>query len=519
MLTQGQIVNNRYRIVNTLAQGGFGVVYRAWDMNLSHPCALKENLETSQEAQEQFAREALFLSHLNHPNLPRVIDYFFVAGQGQYLVMDFVEGEDLQEKLEKAGGLLPEKQVLPWIHQVCDALAYMHRQNPPIIHRDIKPANIKINSDGKAMLVDFGISKAFSPGVKTAAAARAISMGFSPAEQYGRGITDVRSDIYALGATVYALLTGRSPTASVDRLAGIPLPEPRSLNPNIHPALEAAILKAMAMNPDERYQSANEFKSQLQTTTPAPPPVVQPPIQPAYSPPVQAAEPRPSQPPVQQGKKTRITGGLCCGGLALAALVAGLGVVILVATGVIPNPLAAPTARPPVNTSIPAATVTPVPTVSPAYGPFTMYIQPAGQDAVEPSSNFYYLADLTAEDDGEIYFPGHFTYEVSFSTSDTIAIQLGWCASSQAILNDNWNNIHYTLAIDGYSVDLGTQAAFFSRPSTSIGPCNIYRTFVSNWSNGYHAISYTLTMLADLNDGVGDYAAGDYVYDYAAIVR
>jgi serine/threonine-protein kinase len=159
----GQVLNNRYRIVKLLGQGGFGAVYRAWDMNMECPRAVKENLDTTSEGQKQFKTEAKILGQLTHQNLPKVIDHFIIPGQGQYLVMEYVEGEDMQEMLDKQGGPLPESQVINWIEQVCDALTYLHGQNPPIIHRDIKPANIKITPQGKAMLVDFGIAKVFDP--------------------------------------------------------------------------------------------------------------------------------------------------------------------------------------------------------------------------------------------------------------------------------------------------------------------------------------------------------------------
>jgi len=160
-LNSGQIINNRYRIINLLGQGGFGAIYRVWDLNLNRHCALKENLDTSRDAEQQFGREASILANLIHPNLVRVTDYFFIQGQGQYLVMDFVEGEDLQEKLQKNSGYLPVDQVISWVIQICDALIFLHSQNPPIIHRDIKPANIKITPQGRSVLVDFGIAKIY----------------------------------------------------------------------------------------------------------------------------------------------------------------------------------------------------------------------------------------------------------------------------------------------------------------------------------------------------------------------
>ncbi len=264
-LNSGQILNNRYRIVKLLGEGGFGAVYRAWDMNLNGPCAVKENNETSPDAARQFAREASLLFNLHHPNLPRVTDHFTVPGQGQYLVMDFVEGEDMQAMLTRAGGALPEEQVLAWVAQICDALAYMHAQNPPIIHRDIKPGNIKITPDGRAVLVDFGIAKAYDPNLATTQGARAVTPGFSPPEQYGEGKTDARSDVYALGATLYTLLTGQIPASSVDIIAGTsPLPKPVTVvNPQVTAKVSDAITRAMNPGRTGRFGSVSELRAAL----------------------------------------------------------------------------------------------------------------------------------------------------------------------------------------------------------------------------------------------------------------
>lgn len=261
----GQVLNNRYRIVKLLGQGGFGAVYRAWDLNLKRPFALKENLDLSLESVRQFEREASFLANLHHPNLPRVIDYFLIQEQGQYLVMDFIEGETLEEKLDHLGGPLSPTQVIPWIVQVCDALNFLHTQKPPVIHRDVKPANIKVTPEGKAVLVDFGIAKAYFGQMQTTIGARAVTAGYSPPEQYGYGITDRRSDIYALGATLYHALTGQVPIESVQRHFGSDLFQPRSLNSDISPQVESTILKAMAVDVDQRYQNIQDFKRALES--------------------------------------------------------------------------------------------------------------------------------------------------------------------------------------------------------------------------------------------------------------
>jgi len=264
-LAKGQVLNERYRIVSLLGEGGFGAVYRAWDTRLNGPCALKENFSTTPEAERQFAQEATILFNLRHPGLPMVFDYFSVSGQGQYLVMVFVEGQDLQAVLDASSDPLTESKILPWIAQICDALSYLHAQEPPIIHRDVKPANIKITPQGQAVLVDFGISKVYDPKLKTTIGARAVTPGFSPPEQYGRGRTDPRTDIYALGATFYALLTGIEPPDSVDLLAGNepPPPPPNALNPEISPGVNAVVTKSMQLDRGKRFQTALEFKTAL----------------------------------------------------------------------------------------------------------------------------------------------------------------------------------------------------------------------------------------------------------------
>ena len=269
----GTVINNRYHIARLLGKGGFGAVYLAWDPQLNQPFAVKENFDPSPEAQHQFEREASILANLEHANLPGVKDHFSIPGQGEFLVMDFVEGEDLQEKLDHAGSPLQESQVMPWILQVLDALAYLHGLQPPVIHRDIKPANIRITSDGRAMLVDFGIAKLYDPLKQTTLGARAVTPGFSPFEQYGHKSTDIRTDVYALGATLYTLLTGAQPSDSIGRVAGTRLVKPRTLNPAITLNTELAVLKAMEIQPAHRFQSATEFAAALkspQDTLPLP---------------------------------------------------------------------------------------------------------------------------------------------------------------------------------------------------------------------------------------------------------
>jgi hypothetical protein len=266
-LQPGQVLNNRYRVVKLLGQGGFGAVYRAWDINLNRPCAVKENLDISPEARRQFAREATVLANLSHPNLPRVTDHFSIQDQGQYLVMDYVEGEDLATLVQRDGKVQTE-QALTWISQVADALTYLHSRKPPVVHRDIKPANIRITPDGRAMLVDFGLVKIYNPNMQTTLGARAVTPGYAPPEQYGRGSTDPRTDIYALGATLYKLLTGQEPLESVQRMAGREMASVGQLSDSVPPAVSQAIERSMRLEPSQRFQNASEFKQALHPTPP-----------------------------------------------------------------------------------------------------------------------------------------------------------------------------------------------------------------------------------------------------------
>lgn len=269
-LAPAAVLNNRYRIVKLLGKGGFGAVYRAWDLHLNKACAVKENLDTTPEAQKQFTREAEILANLHHQNLPRVTDHFLNPGQGQYLVMDYIEGEDLETTLRLSGGTISETRLLPIIEQVNDALSYLHAQNPPIIHRDIKPLNIIITPTGNAVLVDFGIAKIYDSQLSTTLGARAYTPGYSPPEQYGQGGTDARTDVYALGATMYTMLTGQAPIESVQRSTGQDLPKPRTINPAISMQTEAVILRAMEIAPVRRFNSTQEVWSAFQESSEIP---------------------------------------------------------------------------------------------------------------------------------------------------------------------------------------------------------------------------------------------------------
>ena len=265
------LYEGRYRVRQKLGQGGMGAVYLADDTRLpGRQVALKENQNTAPGAQSQFKREALMLARLRHPNLPQVTDYFIEAGGQQYLVMDYVPGENLSQLMKQAKGPLPVEEALSAVEQVMQALHYMHTARDPdsgaprpVIHRDIKPANIKRTPEGRAVLVDFGIAKAEgATATATALSARALTPGFAPIEQYN-GSTDERSDVYALGATLFALLTGILPPSATNMATGTPLPPPRQLNRLVPERYSKVIERAMRLQPRDRYQSIAEFYQAL----------------------------------------------------------------------------------------------------------------------------------------------------------------------------------------------------------------------------------------------------------------
>jgi serine/threonine protein kinase len=246
-----------------------GTVYLAEDQTLpGRLVALKETLDLSPNAQDQFRREAVILARLSHPRLPQVTDHFTDESGRQYLVMEYVRGDDLGQILAQRGPL-PEAEALAYIIQVCEALEYMHtwvnpatNQPTPVIHRDIKPGNLKLTPQGQIRLVDFGLAK-YQIGTGTLSETHAGSPGFSPPEQYSGG-TEPRSDIYALGATLYCLLTRHIPPSSTAIATGTPLLPPRQINRTIRGRTEQIILRAMQIKVVDRYQSVREMRRALE---------------------------------------------------------------------------------------------------------------------------------------------------------------------------------------------------------------------------------------------------------------
>jgi serine/threonine-protein kinase len=263
---------------NIVGHGGMGNVYLAEDLRLpGRLCAIKEikpdtsaTPEQLRQEQEQFLREASLLAQLDHPNLPKVSD-FFAAGQRDYLVMDYVPGKDLKELVDESrasGNLLEPETVLSWSAQILDALAYLHRQDPPILHRDVKPSNIKLTPDGRIKLVDFGLAKVLSgddSSTITVIQGRGTAY-YTPLEQYGAESehTDARSDIYALGGTLYHLLAGHPPPEAKERFLDPSVLKPLDkVNSNVDSEVAEAIHWALEMHPDDRPESITLLKQAM----------------------------------------------------------------------------------------------------------------------------------------------------------------------------------------------------------------------------------------------------------------
>ena len=276
-LKAGEILRERYQIIRIIGQGGMGSIYLAADLRLEgRQCALKEvehdrslAQDLVKESRDQFFREATVLARLDHPNLPKVSDYFSIENR-DYLVMDYIPGKDLRTLMTEAMQnkiFLEEEEVLAWSVQLADALTFLHNQNPPILHRDIKPSNLKVTPSGVLKLVDFGLVKLLAKGEVTITILQGQGTAlYTPLEQYGGdgSHTDARSDLYAFGSTLYHLLTNRPPPEARERFLDPDiLTPPRQINPKISNRVERSILLAMALHPDDRPATVADFEEML----------------------------------------------------------------------------------------------------------------------------------------------------------------------------------------------------------------------------------------------------------------
>ena len=278
MLTADTILQGRYRIVRQLGQGGMGAVYEAVDERLDTVVALKETLFADEKLRKQFEREARLLARMHHPALPRVSDHFNES-DGQFLVMQYIAGEDLFAMLAQKNGPFPQAEVLVWADQLCDALDYLHTQDPQIIHRDIKPQTLTLTARGQIVLLDFGLAKG-STGQMSVAGTTASIFGYTPnyapLEQVQGLGTDPRSDIYALAATLFHLMTNVKPPDALSRASAIvnglpdPLPEANRITAQVSSAVAAVLSKGMSQKRDDRFASANAMREALRNAAARP---------------------------------------------------------------------------------------------------------------------------------------------------------------------------------------------------------------------------------------------------------
>ncbi|MGQ0763677.1 MAG: protein kinase domain-containing protein [Acidobacteriota bacterium] len=275
MLAPETILQGRYRIVRQLGQGGMGAVYESVDLRLDTVVALKETLFTEERLRKQFEREARLLARLHHQALPRVSDHF-TENEGAFLVMQYIPGEDLFEMQGRRGSGFPQADVLQWADQLCDALDYLHTQDPQIIHRDIKPQNLKLTARGQIVLLDFGLAKG-SGGqmsvVTTSASIFGYTPNYAPLEQVQGLGTDPRSDIYSLAATLYHMVTNVKPPDALSRASAIvngledPLAPADSVSPNVSRAVAQVLQTAMSQKRDDRYESAETMREALRSAS------------------------------------------------------------------------------------------------------------------------------------------------------------------------------------------------------------------------------------------------------------
>lgn len=276
MLAPNTLLQDRYLVIRSIGHGGMGAVYLARDQRLGHTVALKETFFTEERMRKAFEREARLLAHLRHPALPKVTDHFEEDG-GQFIVMEFISGDDLEMLLAQRDEPFPPAQVLAWGDELLKALDYLHRQEPPILHRDIKPANLKLTPQGEVILLDFGLAKGTagaSSSVMTSRSVFGFTPNFAPLEQIQGTGTGPRSDLYSLAATLYYLMTGAIPPDALTRITEVangqpdPLRPAEEMNPQVSPAVSEILMRTMAHNREQRPANAAELRRLLREAAP-----------------------------------------------------------------------------------------------------------------------------------------------------------------------------------------------------------------------------------------------------------
>jgi formylglycine-generating enzyme required for sulfatase activity len=404
----GEIINKRYRIVSLLGSSSYGALYRAWDSSAQQNVAIKEYLDPSVETQKRFRAEARKLNQLQHPNLAPVLDHFVLDNVGQYLVSQYIDGIDLQSLLDQYGPL-PSDLAVAWLQAVCQPLSYLHEKKQ--LHLDIKPANIRMTPGGEIFLVDSGL-----PGMGT----RPHEGGYGSPEQQAQGEVTTASDIYSLGATLFALLTAQNPPNALSRESGLQnLVPAREVNPDIEPYLSVVATRAMSLRPDTRYESAADFARALQRPSGHPQPIIS---EGRRTPQPQSVSPPPPRlPPSRRRQMERRT---IYGLLALLLLVifagTAFGIFNLAGPSQVTDAEATATLESAVVAALtaiaPTATPTPVPTAPPTPTPEPFIAQTGSRMILIPEGIFRMGED---ESDSRDRQPSHLVRVDAFYIDET----------------------------------------------------------------------------------------------------
>lgn len=392
-LLPAELLHKRYRIVSLLAAGPYGATYRAYDQTDRRDVAIKEYLDPSVDIQRLFRAEARRLAALSHPQLPATLDHF-ALDNGQYLVSAYVDGVDLGGLLAQYGPL-PSDLIVPWLQAACRPLVYLHEQKQ--LHLNVKPANIRLTPTGDVFLVDSGL-----PGLGV----RPHAAGFGAPEQQAQGTTDATADIYSLGATLYALLTGKTPPNALSRETGLSdLVPAREVNPDVEPYLSIVAGRAMSLRADTRYESVEAFARALERPAGRPAPVVSPlrraGLEPTAAAPV-AAPRRPTR--VRRRMERRTLLGLLAGGLFLLAFSAFLIITNLREPAPVTGPAATETLQSAVAAALtefaPTPSPSPEPTIPPTATP-QPFITTTGSRMIYVPGGQFTLGDDASEENDE----------------------------------------------------------------------------------------------------------------------
>ena len=392
-LLPGELLHHRYRIVVPLATGAYGATYRAWDATDRRDVAIKEYLDASVEIQKRFRAEARRLAALSHPQLPQVLDHF-ALDNGQYLVSSYVDGVDLQTLLDRYGPL-PTDLIAPWLQAATAPLTYLHGQNR--LHLNIKPANLRLRPTGELFLVDSGL-----PGLGV----RPHAPGYGAPEQQAQGAVGPTADVYSLGATLYTLLTGKTPPNALSRETGLSdLTPAREVNPDVEPYLSLVAGRAMSLRPDTRYDTATDFARALERPAGRPAPVVSP-LRRAGSDPTPAATAAPP-PRVAPRSRRRMEPRSILGLGALVLVLLAVGALYLLNNLEEPEPAAGAAATGTLQSAViaaltqlaPTPSPTPEPTIPPTPTPQPLITQTDSRMIYIPGGTFDLGNDASEEND------------------------------------------------------------------------------------------------------------------------